>query len=130
MPDEPMAPIRPMLPWHQFHQVLLDLFRIGLASQSEPLRESDNVGVNHDALIFAECVAQDHIRGLPPNARQLPQFSHRFRHTPFVLCDECRGRCANARRFVPKETRRANCALQLARIRIRVGSCAAVFGEE
>jgi len=119
-----------MLAWHQFHQVSLDLFRIGVASQSEPLRESDDVGVNHDALIFFKRVAQDHIRGLPPNARQFPELSHRFRHTPFVFRDEHRGRCANALRFVPKEARGTNCVLQLARPGIRIRSCAAIFRKE
>ena len=93
-----------MLARHQFHQVSLDLFRIGLASETEPMRKSRDMRVDHDALIFAEGVAENHVRSLSADARQLLQFFHRVGNAPLVFRHDRRGRRANALRFVPKET--------------------------
>ena len=38
VPDEPVAPVRPVFAWDDLHQIALDLFRIGLTRQSQPLR--------------------------------------------------------------------------------------------
>src|SRR6266404_3598970 len=70
MPDEPVTPVCPMLARHQLHQVELDLHRVLVFCQAEPLRETDHVRVQHDAFVFMEGVAEHYIRRLTPNARQ------------------------------------------------------------
>jgi hypothetical protein len=76
MPDQPVAPIRPVLARDQLHQIALDLFRILMFGQAQPLRQSDNVRVYNDAFIFSECVAQHDIRRFSTYSGKFAKFLH------------------------------------------------------
>ena len=130
VPDQPVAPVRPMLFRHELHQVLLDFFRVGLARNPKSMREPDHVGVDDDSLVFMKGVAENHVRRLPAHARQPVQFFHRVGNAPAVLGNDGAGRAANALRFAPKKTSRANHFFQSGRRCFRVIGRTAVLREQ
>jgi hypothetical protein len=69
MPDEPVAPDRPVLARHQLHQLLLDFFRIRLAGKAQPMGKPHDVCIDDDALVFVESIPEHHICSLPSDAR-------------------------------------------------------------
>src|SRR6185503_6884446 len=66
--DQCMREPRPVIPWHDRHQLLLDLHRIVLLGQLEQPGESLDMGVDHHPFIFPEPCAEDDVGGLPANA--------------------------------------------------------------
>src|SRR5262249_45257378 len=62
VPDQPVTPVCPMLARDKLHQIELDLHRVLLSRQAEPLRETDHVRVYNDAHVFVKCVTQNNIR--------------------------------------------------------------------
>ena len=71
---------RPVISWHDAHQLLLDFHRIVLASQFEEPGETLDVRIHHDSFILLEPRAEDHVRRLAPHARQVGQLFHSLRH--------------------------------------------------
>jgi len=75
------------------------------------------VRVDHDALVFAEGVTEDHVRGLAADTGQCVQLRHRLRHlAAMLILDRCGG-SADAFGFVAKEPRRLDYFLQFRRLR-------------
>lgn len=70
MPDQPVAPVRPMFARNELHQIALDFSRVFVFRQAEPLRQTDHVRVYHDAVVLMKRVAQYDIRRLATNAGQ------------------------------------------------------------
>src|SRR5712692_1383623 len=54
VPDQKVREAAPVLTRHELHQVALDLHRILLLGEAEPLREPAHVRVDHDALRLAD----------------------------------------------------------------------------
>ena len=70
VPDEPVTPVSPMLAGHELHQIALDFFCVLVLRQAQPLRETDDMRVHHDAFILVEGVAQHHVCSLTSDPRQ------------------------------------------------------------
>src|SRR6266404_1432997 len=87
VPDEPVAPVRPMFARDQLHQVLLDLFRIGLARDPKPAGEPNDVSIHDDAFVLPERIPQHHVRRFPADARKPMQFFHGVRNAAAMLRD-------------------------------------------
>src|SRR6266568_4795521 len=66
MPDEPVAPVCPMLARHQLHQIELNFFRVFVFRETKPLRQPDHVRVHYDSFILMKRIAQYHIAVLRP----------------------------------------------------------------
>ena len=133
VPDQSVREDRPLLARQQLHQILLDLHRLGLAGQPEPLRQPRDVRIDHDALVLAERGAEHDVRGLARDAGQLDQLLHRRRDLAAVSLDE-RLRHADQRlRLHPKEAGRVDLLLEHrpgrpSRARRRSGYFANSFG--
>jgi len=100
VPDEEMAELGPFGLGHQHHQVLLDLFRVAMAGQAEPMRQARDVGVHHHANIDGKGVSQDHVRRLAPDAAQGHQFLHRLRDFAAVIGHDASAGRLDAARLV------------------------------
>ena len=72
VPDQEVREAGPVRPRHDPLEVALDLHRVFLARQPEPLREPPDVRVDHDALRVAE-LGGDDVRGLSRDAGQPDQ---------------------------------------------------------
>src|SRR2546426_5276347 len=68
---------RSLLLGDQPHEVLLDLVRIGLVAESDPVRQPFDVGVDGDALDHAEGIAQDDVGRLSRHASKRQEVLHR-----------------------------------------------------
>ena len=84
VPDEPVAPVCPIFPWNELHQILLDLLGIGLARNPKSMREAHHMRVDDDAFVFSEGVAEDNVGRFPSHAREgravSPSCQERGRH--------------------------------------------------
>jgi hypothetical protein len=64
---------RPILSWEQRHQVLLDLDRISLPREAEPVADSRDVGVDDDTFVFMERVVEHDVGGLAADAGEFDE---------------------------------------------------------
>jgi hypothetical protein len=67
--DEEMSEQRPLLRRKELHQILLDLYRIAVFRECQPLAQSSDVGVDDHSLVAAERVPENDVRRLAANAR-------------------------------------------------------------
>ena len=130
MPDQPMAPIRPMLFRHELHQIELDLLRIFFFGQAKALRQTDHVRVHDDPFVYAECVSQNNIRRFPTDTGQFAQFFHRVRNLTAKFVGDCRRGRADALGLVAEKSGRFDRVLQLSLRRLRVIFRAPIFLEQ
>ena len=65
MPDQPVAELGPLLPRNKRRKGSFDLHGIRFAGDPESARETENVGVDDNALFQSKGVAQNHVRSLP-----------------------------------------------------------------
>ena len=95
VPDQQVREPRPVVARHELHQVALDLHRILLLREAEPLREPAHVRVDDDPARIAE-LRRDDVRRLARNPRQ-PKRARRAsaaprRRTPRSASASCRAR--------------------------------------
>ena len=60
---------RPLLRRKELHQILLDLYRVAVLRECQPLAQSSDVGVDYDALVAIERVPENDVRRLAADAR-------------------------------------------------------------
>ena len=80
VPDQQVREASPVVARHELHQVALDLHRILLPREAEPLRQPADVRVDDDALRVA-ALGRDDVRRLARDARQ-PQQRVEVRSAP------------------------------------------------
>ena len=110
-----MAPVRPVLPRHQLHQVLFDFFRVGLAGESQPMGKPRYMRVDHDSFLLCECVAQNNVRCFPADARQPAQFFHCIRNAARMFSYDCGSSRPNALGLTPKKAGGTNQSFESSR---------------
>jgi len=108
VPDQPVAPVRPVLTRDELHQILFDFFRIGLAREPQPMRKSDYMSINDNSFILSKGVAENNVRRFSANPRESVQFFHRVGNVARVFCHDRRSGRPNAPGLAPKEARGTN----------------------
>ncbi len=78
--DQQVRNKSPIFLGDEFHEVLFDFDGIGMGGQAQASREAADVGVDHDADVFVEGVAQDDVGGFAAYAAQAGQFLHGLGH--------------------------------------------------
>src|SRR5919112_5409069 len=99
--------------WHHREEVLLYLLRVLLRGEAEPARDAPDMGVDDDALIHAEGVAEDHVGCLAPDAGEGDEPGHGAGHLPGVLLDEGASHAPQGASLVAVEAARADVLLEL-----------------
>ena len=98
-----MREVDPLLLRQLFHQVALDLHRVGLCRQAQPLGEPRHVRIDHHAGGDAEGRAQHDVGRLAAHARQVHEFLQRRGHLAAVLVDQLLAAGLDALGLVAKE---------------------------
>src|SRR5437879_10453641 len=80
VPDQLVRELNPLFPRDNLHQILLHLFRILIARQIQPLRESQDVRIHHDPARDPIRRSENDIARLSCHARQRQYFFHRAWH--------------------------------------------------
>jgi len=114
----------------QPHQVLLDLFRIGLAGQPKTMGQPAHVSIDDDALIFPEGVAQDDVRRFSPDSGKPVQLLHGIGNLSSMFRHDRRRRAANAFGFASKKSGRTDQLFERGRGRLRIILRSPKFREE
>lgn len=83
MPDHAVTEIRPFLPHDHRHEVALNLDRVLLLCEPNPLGKAPHMGIHRDPGLL-EAVPQHNIGRLAAHPRQSDEFSHRPGHIPPV----------------------------------------------
>ena len=86
--DEPVGKQGPVVLRDEFHEDGLDFFWVGLAGEAEAGGEARDVGVDDDADVLAEGVAEDDVGGFAADAGELDEFVHGLRDVSAMLVDE------------------------------------------
>src|ERR1700751_1006111 len=68
MPDQLVRELDPPVLRQNLHQVLLDLFGFGVLCEFQPPRESQNMGIDHNAARNSVSRAQNHVGGFSRDA--------------------------------------------------------------
>src|SRR5215211_488066 len=97
---------------HHFHEVLLYLYRIPTLREAEPVRDAADMGVDDDALVHAESVAEDHVGRLAADVGQGYEFSHSARDLSPVLLYEGVGHAPQGAGLVTVEAGRTDVLLE------------------
>ena len=100
---------RPVLARHELHEVALDLHRILLLREAEPLREPPHVRVDDDPLRLAE-LGRDDVRRLARDAGQADELVDPARHLAVELLEQHAHRAADRLRLLPVEAGREDVA--------------------
>src|SRR5438552_7172173 len=90
---------------HEPLEVALDLDRIFLPRQPEPLREPAHVRIDHDPLRVAQ-LGGDDVRGLAGDAGQPDEFLEAARDTAVELLEQHPHRASQRLRLLTEETGR------------------------
>lgn len=86
------------------HKPLFDLRDVGFVGrEAQAFAEALNVGVDHEAHVGLEGVAQHHVRRLAGHAPQREQFVHGARHLPVESLDDRRHRGVHGLGFVAEK---------------------------
>jgi hypothetical protein len=102
--NETVTERRPFTPREQRLEVLLDLHRVVLDGEPEPVAQAADVGVDeHGGL--AERGAEDDVRRLPSDAGQRAERLHRVGYRPAVLVGDCARRRLEGLRLLAEEAR-------------------------
>ena len=112
MPDQQVREPSPVLARHQLHEVALDLHRIFLLRQPEPLRQPSDVRVDDDPLRAAELRRHD-VRRLARDARQANELVEPARDLAVELLEQHPHRPAEGLRLLPVEAGREDVPLEL-----------------
>ena len=112
VPDEEVREARPVRARHDALEVALDLHRIVVSRQPEPLREPAHVRVDDDALRVPE-LGGDDVRGLARDAGKPHEILEPSRHLAVELLEEHAHRPADRLRLLPEEAGRVDVALEL-----------------
>src|SRR5207237_6630594 len=112
VPDRQVGEQAPVLTGDEPHEVALDLHRILLLREAEPLREAAHVSVDDDALRIPE-LGRDDVRGLARDAGQADQLVDRPWNLTVVLLDQHLHGAAQGLRLLPEEAGRVDVALEL-----------------
>ena len=107
-----MREARPVLARHELHEVALDLHRVLLLRQPEPLRQPPHVRVDDDPLRGPE-LGGDDVRGLARDAGQADELRQRARHLAVELLEQHPHRAAQRLRLLPVEAGGEDVALEL-----------------
>src|SRR5436190_4307163 len=112
VPDQEVREAAPVGTRHEPQQIALDLHRVLLAGEPQPLREAPDVRVDHDPLRLPQ-LSRDDVTGLPRDARQPDQLFEARRHLAVELLEQRSHRPAQRLRLLPVETGREDVALEL-----------------
>ena len=102
VPDQEMRKPVPVGARHDLDEVALDLDRIVLPRQPEPLRDPPHVGVDDDPLRLPE-LGSDDVGRLARHAGQPQQLGDRARHDAVELLEQHAHRAADRLRLLPVE---------------------------
>ena len=102
---------RPQLARNERHERELDLHRVGLVREPQPVREPRHVRVD-DHTRDPVGVPEHDIRGLPSDAPQRGQLLERARYIPAMLGHDVGARLADRLRLVAEEPRRVDRLLE------------------
>src|SRR5262245_38364682 len=75
---------RPLLFWKYADELIVNLVGIVRARETQALRDAEDVGIDRDGRL-AERIAEDHVRGLEPDAGKRHERIARARNFPAVL---------------------------------------------
>ena len=123
MPDEPVAEQGPLVVGNELHQISLDFFGCFGAAEPKALAEPGNVGVNHDPVIDAEGIPEDHVGGLATDSREGREILHGPGHVPVKMCHQSLAAGLDVSRLASKQTNPADRLLQLVNRCLRKIGC-------
>src|SRR5262249_26121958 len=109
---KPMTEDHPLFSRDEFHQVLLDLFRLLFLCQPQPSGKPCDMSIDDDTFIDAERVSEDDVGRLAPNAIQVCEFLHRARHSPAMFLDQLAATRLDILGFVPEKAGRLDLLLE------------------
>lgn len=130
MPDELMGKKNPAILGNDFHQVLLDLFGIGILCQIKTLGKALDVRIDDDAGGDAEGRTENDVCGLARDAGKGKQFVHGLRDFAVEFPDDFFAGADDGFRFVAEKPRGANVIFELGGIRIGKILGRGIFREE
>src|ERR671921_1755256 len=116
--------------WHHREEVLLYLLRVLLRGEAEPARDAPDMGVDDDALIHAEGVAEDHVGCLAPDAGEGDEPGHGAGDLSTVLVEQSARHPLQGARLVAVEAGRTYVRFELRRVRSCVVGGGAVLLEQ
>ncbi len=116
--DQQVREQRPLLSRHDLHQILLDFHCVGLTREAQTKRHPRDVRVDHDPLVLPECVAEDDVRRLATDAREMRELVHRTRDLAAVLVHDRPSHAHETLRLVAEEPRALDAVLQVLRLRL------------
>lgn len=102
--DEPVAEIGPSGAWEKLDEIFFDFDRIGIPGEAEPGGETSDVGVDDDAIVDGEGVAEDDIGGLASDSGQGGEGGHGAGDMAVVEFADLRGGGADVAGFVAEES--------------------------
>src|SRR5215212_1894028 len=121
--DQEVGEDGPLLFWHDLHEVLLDLHGVLTLREAQSVRDAADVGVDDDALVRAEGVAEDDIGRLAADAGQCYELGHSTGDLSPMLLHEGAGHAPQGAGLVAIEAGRADVLLERAG-----GGAGEVFG--
>jgi len=130
VPDEKVAPKRPVILRDDFHQVFFDFDRVGVFGQTEALAQAGHVGVDHDAGFDAVGVAEDDVGGFASDAGQMGERFEVSGDFAVMEPDQSLGGGDEVFRFVAEETGGADEVFDVLLLRGGEGLGVRVFPEE
>ena len=117
--DEEVGEKDSLLFGHYSQEITLYLLGVALARQSEPVRETPDVGVYDYTLAYAEGVAQDHVGGLTAHPGESNKLGHTVRDLSSTLFNERAGHIPYGASLIAKKAYWSYLLLQL----LEVGGC-------
>ena len=102
------------------HEVGFDFHRVGRLRQSEPAGEAADMGVDDDAFVHGEGVAEDDVGGLPADAGELHELRHAARDLAAVALDERPAEALERLGFVAEEAGGLDEGLEILERNLRV----------
>ena len=112
MPDQQVRKARPVRARNELDEIALDLHRILLAREPEPLGQSPDVRVDDDPLRVPE-LGRDDVRRLPRDAGEPQQLGDRPWHLAVELLEQHPHRAVDRLRLLTEEPGLVDVALEL-----------------
>jgi hypothetical protein len=128
--DEEVREEGPFSFGHYSQEVALYLFGVALARQTEPARDTPDVGVHDHALVDAEGVAEDHVGGLAAYAGEPDELGHGTRNLSSMVLNEYASHVPYGAGLVAEETCGSDLFLQAAEVGLCVVFRGAVLLEQ
>jgi hypothetical protein len=101
--DELVGKGGPLVGGDEGHEVLFDFDGVGVGGQAETLREAGDVGIDDDADVLGEGVAEDDVGGFAADAAELGEFVHGLGDAAAVFFDDVGRRFADGFGLVAEE---------------------------